>query len=84
MGYLYTVVVSNRQQSDAWEVLTQLVGSSTWTSVGTRTGRSADLTYNPGAGAGDNPVRLRVMVQLKKNNLDFAPPSQEMTITVNP
>jgi len=84
MGYLYSVVVSNRQQSDQWEVLIQPVGSSTWTTAGSATGKSSDFTYNPGPTAGDNPIQLRVMVQLKKNNANYADPSQQVVITVNP
>jgi hypothetical protein len=84
MGYLFSVVVTNRFESDQWEVLVQPVGSSTWKSNGFATGKSSDFTYNPGSAASDAPVQLRVMVQLKKNNENYGDPSDIVMATVNP
>jgi hypothetical protein len=87
MGYGLTVVVTGRGESDAWETLTQPVGNGNgnhWTSIGFSTTKSKDFVYNPGPTATDNPVQLRIMVQLKKNNADYAGPSEIALATVNP
>lgn len=84
IGYVYSVVVSNRVESDRWEVLVQPVGSSTWTVVGSATGKAQDFTYVPSPGEAGKPVQIRVMVQLKKSNANYGNPSQQVMITVNP
>ncbi|MFN0279304.1 MAG: hypothetical protein ACKVRN_11970 [Pyrinomonadaceae bacterium] len=84
-GYVFSVVVSNRTDSDRWELLVRPVGSTgAWVSMGSRTTKSSDFTYNPGAGATDNPVQLEVRVQLKKSDANFADPSDIKLVTVNP
>ena len=83
-GYLYSVVVSNRRQSDQWELLVRAPGG-TWTSMGSRTTKSSDFTYNPGASAGDDvSIQLELRVQLKKNDANYSPPSAIVLATVNP
>lgn len=82
LGYLYSVVVSNRADADQFEVSTAVVGSSDWTIVGTFTGRSTDLTYNPGPT--DGPVQIQIRIRLKLKNQYYGLISDVVTITVNP
>ena len=83
-GMVFSVVVSGRTGSDQWELLVRPVGGGAWTSMGSRTTKSGDFTYNPGPTAGDNPVQLEVRVQLKKNDANYGPPSAIHQVTVNP
>lgn len=79
--YLYTVVVGNRGGSDQWEVQYREKGGA-WTSAGTFTGKSADITYN--APAGGDPAQLEIRVQLKRKNVNYGQLSDSVTVTVNP
>lgn len=84
-GYLFSVVISNRQSSDQWELFARPISGGEWASMGSRTTKSGDFTYNPGPTAGDQvPVQLQIRVQLKKNDVDYAPPSDIVMATVNP
>ena len=84
-GMVFSVVVSGRTGSDQWELLVRPVGGGgAWTSMGSRTTKSGDFTYNPGPTAGYNPVQLEVRVQLKKNDANYGPPSAIHQVTVNP
>lgn len=80
-GYLYSVVVSNRGESDQWEVEYRTKGGN-WTSAGLFTGKSVDIIFAP-ANPGD-PVGLEVRVQLKKNNANYGLLSDTVAFTVNP
>ena len=83
-GMVFSVVVTGRTGSDQWELLVRPVGGGAWTSMGSRTTKSGDFTYNPGATAGDGPIQLEVRVQLKKNDANYGPPSAIHQVTVNP
>jgi hypothetical protein len=82
-GFVFSIVVTNRGQSDMWQALVAPVGTTNWTIAGTGTGKSADITYAPG-GATDEPVQLQVRVQLRKSNANYGQPSAIVLVTVNP
>lgn len=84
-GYVFSVVVNGRGQSDQWELFVRPVGGTSWTSMGSRTTKSSDFIYNPGSGVGDDtPVQLQFRVQLKKSDANFRDPSDIVMATVNP
>ena len=83
-GYLFSVVVRNRAQSDMWQVMTQPVGGSGWTVAGSATGKSTDITYSPSSTEAGNPVQLQVRIQLMSNNTNYGQPSDISLATVNP
>lgn len=81
-GYMFTVVIGNRGDSDSADVKIRRSGSETLTVAKTITGKSADVTVtatNPG-----QPERLQVVIQLKKKNADYGQPSDAVSVTVNP
>jgi hypothetical protein len=80
-NFVYSVVVSNRGDSDSWVVMVQPKDGN-WTNAGTFTGKSADVTYTP-ATPGD-PVMISVRVQLRRKNADYGQLSDVVPITVNP
>ena len=80
-GYLFSVVVTNRGDSDQWQVSAAVVGTANWQAVATATGKSTDVTYSGGSG---QPVQLQVRVQLRKNNADYGQMSDIALATVNP
>jgi hypothetical protein len=80
-GYMFSIVVSNRAEADAWAVMIQPKGGE-WTNAGTFTGKSADVTFVP-TPAG-NPVAVSVRVQLKKKNANYGQLSDIVAITLNP
>ena len=82
-GFVFSVVVANRGESDMWQVLVQPVGTTGWTVAGSGTGKSADITYSPG-GETNEPVQLQVRVQLRKSNANYGQPSAIVLVTVNP
>lgn len=87
-GYVFSVIVSNRANSDQWELLVRPVGSTgAWASMGSKTTKSSDFTYVPPVGSQPDepaPVQLQVRVQLKKNDANFGDPSDIKLVTVNP
>lgn len=82
-GYLYTVVVSKREEADAWQVMFRPVGLTEWQLAATATGKSVDITYTPG-GESPGPAQLQIRVQLRKNNANYGNPSLIAEVTVNP
>jgi hypothetical protein len=84
-GYLFSVVVTGRGQSDAWDLLARPAGSNTWKTLGYGTSKSKDFTYNPGPTAGEGvPIQLSLRVQLKKKDGNLGNPSDIVLATVNP
>lgn len=81
-GYLASVVVGNRGESDQWQVKVRPAGGSNWITVETATGKSTDFTYSPATHG--VPVQLDVFVQLRKANADYGQPSDIVQVTVNP
>lgn len=81
-GYLASIVISNRQQSDAWEVWILNKGASEWSRLGQFTGKSVDITFTPPVEG--EPYLFQLRVQLRKNNTNYGQPSQAATVTVNP
>lgn len=79
--YMFSIVVSNRAEADAWSVSVQPKGGQ-WSNAGTFTGKSADITYTP-ATPGD-PVMISIRVQLKRNNANYGQLSDIVAITLNP
>src|SRR5215203_5559362 len=67
-GYMFSIVVSNRADADAWTVMVQPKGGA-WANAGTFTGKSADVVYAP-ATPGE-PVMISVRVQLKRKNENY-------------
>ncbi len=80
-GYLYSVVVSKREESDAWQVYQRPAGGGAWQLAATGTGKSIDITYNPGTATGS--IQLEIYVQLRKSNEDYGQPSEIGLVTVN-
>lgn len=81
-GYLFSVVVSGRFDSDMWEVWVARVGTSDWTLAKTSGGKSTDVTIDPGESSG--PIQLQVRVQLRRNDANYGQPSQIAQVTINP
>ncbi len=82
-GYLFSVVVSKREESDAWQVFQRPADSTgAYQLAATGTGKAIDIIYSP-ATPGD-PVQLQVYVQLRKNNANYGEPSEIGLVTVNP
>jgi len=80
-NYMYSVVVSDRGESDSWIVMVQPKGGN-WTNAGTFNGKSADVTFAPST-PGD-PAAISVRVQLRRKNGDYGQLSDVVPITVNP
>ena len=78
--FLYSVVIGNRAESNSWEIEYRIKGGE-WTSGGTFTGKSADVTF---PSSNDEPVVIDLRIQLKKNNANYGQLSDTVTITVNP
>ncbi len=81
-GYLASIVVSGREESDSWELWILDKGASTWEKIDRYTGKSVDVTFTPTT-AGE-PYIFQLRVQLRKNNANYGNPSSAITITVNP
>jgi hypothetical protein len=81
-GYMFSVVVADRADSNMWEVFIMRKGAANWTSAGSYTGKSADVTVLPTT-PGD-AEQMQVRVQLKKNNANYGQPSDVVYVTVNP
>jgi hypothetical protein len=81
-GYLFSVVVSNRGESDMWDVLVLRKGASAWQTVKTATGKSVDVVLPPSVPGETEQVQARV--QLKKNNQKYGQASDIVYVTVNP
>jgi len=80
--YLFSAVVTGREEADQWQVWVRPEGGGDWQMVATATGKSVDVTYNAGEASG--PVQLQVYVQLRKNNANYGQPSEIGLVTVNP
>lgn len=81
-GYVYSVVVENRSGYDMWELEVQVLGADSWTNVGRFSGKSQDITFDPGTA--DGPVQIRIRVRLWKGAAHVGLWSTEVVITVNP
>lgn len=81
-GYLFSVVVSNRGDSDMWEVQTLAKGAASWVTSASATGKSVDVTMPPSLA--NDPLQFQVRVQLKKNNANYGLLSDVVYVTVNP
>ena len=81
-GYMYSVVVSRREDSDAWNVMVRHAGGGSWQLAATGTGKSLDIVYSPTT-PGD-AVQLEVYVQLRRSNANYGEPSEIGLVTVNP
>ncbi len=81
-GYLFSVVVADRAESDMWDVFTMRKGAVNWISVGRFTGKSSDVTITPTTP--NEPEQIQVRVQLRKNNQNYGQPSDVVYVTVNP
>lgn len=82
-GYLFSIVVSKREESDQWQAWLRPADSGgAYTLAATGTGKALDVVYSP-ATSGD-PVQLQVYVQLRKSNANYGEPSEIGLVTVNP
>ncbi len=81
-GYLFSIVVSKREESDAWQVMVRPAGGGSWELAATGTGKSLDITHTPATPG--SPVQLEVYVQLRKSNENYGQPSEIGLVTVNP
>ena len=80
-GFMFSAVVTGREESDQWQISAAEAGTTSWKVLGTFTGKSGDVTYSDGT---DKPVQLQVRVQLRKNNANYGQPSDIVQTTVNP
>ncbi len=80
-GYMFTLVVSNRGDSDMWDAYIMKKGGS-WTKHGTYNGKSVDITVTPTVPG--EPEQVQVRVQLRKKNENYGEPSDNQYVTVNP
>lgn len=81
-GSHFSIVVTGREESDQWEVQILRSGATTWETIKTATGKSADVHVNlttPG-----QPEQIQVRVQLIKNNAPYGQLSDAAYVTVNP
>ena len=81
-GYLFSIVVSGRGQSQSWDVLYQRDGETNWEKATTATGKSVDAAITPTVAG--KPERIKVRVQLKKSNQNYGQSSDISEITLNP
>jgi len=81
-GYMFSIVVNGREESDSWIVQTRVLPDGGWTNAGTFTGKSADVSVTPPEAA--TPIQVQVRVQLRKHNANYGQLSQIATVTVNP
>lgn len=80
--YLMSVVVSNRGQSNMWEVQIRRKGQETWETVKTASGKSADVIITPTSPG--NPEKIQLRIRLIKNNEPYGQFSDAITVTLNP
>ncbi len=79
---VFSAVVGNRENSDAWDVYVLRKGANSWEFVGRYNGKSADVQVTlttPG-----QPEQLQVRVQGRKNNQNYGQPSDAIELTLNP
>lgn len=81
-GSVFALIVSNRGDSDMWEVQIQRKGSDAWHTITSATGKSADITITPTTPG--QPEQILVRVILKKNNQIYGQPSDPAYVTVTP
>src|SRR6266404_5242922 len=81
-GYVASVVVGNRANSDQGEVQASPTSAPSWHVVKTATGKSTDVTFTPTTPG--QPQQFRLRIQLKRNNQDYGQLSDIVTVTVNP
>lgn len=81
-GYLFSTVVAGREEADQWQVWVRKAGTTEWMLAATATGKSVDVTFDPGAETG--PIALEVYIQLRKGNANYGQPSDIGLVTVNP
>lgn len=79
---LFSVVVTNRGESDMWDVLILPKGAVNWTVAKAATGKSTDVNIAPNAA--NDPQQIQVRVQLKRKNANYGIPSDIVYVTVNP
>ncbi len=82
-GNLYTIVISNRADSDMWELHTSPKAVTNWAFAASGTGKSPDITAPPSTPPGE-PYQLQCRIQLKKNNQNYGQLSDIVYVTVNP
>lgn len=83
-NYGFTVSVSMRGKSDAWQVWASLAGENKWQNIATATGRSATVAYTPLDQDNKVPYQLHIRVQLRRSNRDYGEVSSIAPVTVNP
>ena len=81
-GYVASVVVGNRANSDQWEVQASPASAPNWHVVKTATGKSTDVTFTPTTPG--QPQQFQIRIQLKRNNQDYGQLSDIVTVTANP
>ena len=80
--YLFAAIVSNRAKADSWDVIYQRDGETDWSVAKTATGKSVDVSITPTTPG--KPERIKVKIQLKKNNQNYGQASDIIEITLNP
>ena len=81
-GYHFSIVVSNREESNSWEAMVLRKNATQWQLAKTAIGKSADVTLAPTT-PGD-AEQLQVRVQLMKNNEPYGQLSDTVWVTINP
>jgi hypothetical protein len=82
-GYMFSIVVSKRYNSDSWQVWATPAGVTDWKILTAATGKSTDVVVGP-TGEVPAPVQLQVRVQLRRSNQNYGEPSDIAQVTVNP
>jgi hypothetical protein len=81
-GYVFSVVIGNRGDSESADVLIRRAGSETVSVEKMFTGKSVDVTVAPTTPG--QPEKLQVTIQLKKKNENYGQVSDAVSVTVNP
>lgn len=82
--YLFSIVVTNRGQSDMWDVQTSKVGANQWSTAKSSTGKSTDVTMPPNDPEAPGPYQIQIRVRLKRNGSNYGQLSPIAQVTVNP
>jgi hypothetical protein len=81
-GYVFTVIASNRENADSWDIYALRKGATGWEKIGTATGKSIDLIWIPTTPGLAEQFQCRI--QGRKNNQNYGQPSDPTFVTANP
>lgn len=82
-GYEFAAVISDRADSDQYEIFIRRINSAIWKSVKTATGKSVNITLTDPTTPGQ-PEQIEVRAQLLRKNENYGAPSNPKYVTLNP